>query len=343
MIISHAILTYKKYSILLALLLGSSIVSLATEYSIVFIHLGSTIPAYLPIALEQSRLFNPEAEIVLIANTDALATIKYDFNTFAITTITCESLPTTSEHRYFSTHTQLNKTFREGFWQYASERFYYLHEFIKHHKKNNVFHLEYDNMLYVDLALLLNFFRSEYQNVMGVVFDNDVRGIASFMYIPNEHVINRFVSFINNNLFSQYNDMELLGLFKNHCPEYVKNLPIIPECYAQQHALISTKGHRVAHPYNYYQYATELEGIFDAAALGQYLGGIDPRNGPSAPKFINESCIFNPSYFTFLWELDTKGRIVPYAVCNNIRSRIFNLHIHSKNLAQFTSNTNLKR
>ena len=77
--------------------------------------------------------------------------------------------------------------------------------------------------------------------------------------------------------------------------------------------------------------------LFDAAAFGQYLGGEDPRNGHSAPGFINESCIFNPSHFTYTWEEDDQGRLVPYAHYKNEKVRINNLHIHSKNLAPFYS------
>ena len=77
--------------------------------------------------------------------------------------------------------------------------------------------------------------------------------------------------------------------------------------------------------------------IFDGAAIGQFLGGIDPKNGVSKPGFINESCLFNPSLIKFTWEVDDCDRRVPYASYGNSISRINNLHIHSKNLQKFTS------
>jgi len=77
--------------------------------------------------------------------------------------------------------------------------------------------------------------------------------------------------------------------------------------------------------------------LFDGAAIGQYLGGVDPRNQKSKPGFINESCVFNPSRFLFEWIKDDKGREIPYAIFKDCKYRINNLHIHSKNLAKFKS------
>jgi hypothetical protein len=81
----------------------------------------------------------------------------------------------------------------------------------------------------------------------------------------------------------------------------------------------------------------EFGSIFDAAAIGQFLGGIDPRNGVSKPGFINESCLFNPGLMTFVWERDAYGRLVPYAIYGSTKARINNLHIHSKKLEGFFS------
>jgi disulfide oxidoreductase YuzD len=53
--------------------------------------------------------------------------------------------------------------------------------------------------------------------------------------------------------------------------------------------------------------------------------------------FINESCVFDPSKWTFEWLLDAQGRKVPYASYHGHKWKINNLHIHSKNLAGFRS------
>ena len=94
-----------------------------------------------------------------------------------------------------------------------------------------------------------------------------------------------------------------------------------------------------ADPQIYCQNINFFKSIFDAAAIGQYLGGGDPRNGTHGPGFINESCIFNPSLLVYEWLEDLEGRKVPFAVYGGEKFRVNNLHIHSKNLWQFTSKT----
>jgi hypothetical protein len=57
----------------------------------------------------------------------------------------------------------------------------------------------------------------------------------------------------------------------------------------------------------------------------------------TAPGFINESCLFDPSTFTYEWVRDAKGRLVPFMVRGQQRFALANLHIHCKNLAPFSS------
>jgi hypothetical protein len=78
--------------------------------------------------------------------------------------------------------------------------------------------------------------------------------------------------------------------------------------------------------------------IFDAACYGQYLCGIDPRNGPSAPGFINQDSFFavNARELSYLWRRDEAGRRYPVILVGGSDAtrefRLANLHIHSKNL-----------
>ena len=77
--------------------------------------------------------------------------------------------------------------------------------------------------------------------------------------------------------------------------------------------------------------------IFDAAAIGQYLGGVDPRNIPGdTTGFINETCVVNYSYYKFIWKFNLILNIYqPYILIDNIEILINNLHIHSKSLKKF--------
>ncbi len=79
--------------------------------------------------------------------------------------------------------------------------------------------------------------------------------------------------------------------------------------------------------------------LFDAACYGQYLGGIDPRNGPSTPGFVNQDSFFsvNDPALSYMWRKDEDGRRYPVIITGDKELRIANLHIHSKNLDPFLS------
>jgi len=73
--------------------------------------------------------------------------------------------------------------------------------------------------------------------------------------------------------------------------------------------------------------------IFDAAAMGQYLGGVD--NPRDTRGFINESCAIRYDLHQFEWEI-IDGIKKPFLVMKNgQRKPIFNLHIHCKKVASF--------
>lgn len=323
--------------IAVCLLLLSAELIASDDYAIVFVHLGATIPAYLFDAVAQARLFNDDAAIIVIA--DQVACDKLDqgkIEEYRLQMISCESLQESDVHKKFKQGCSLNKNFREGFWIKCTERFFYLDELMQQHELHNVFHLEYDNMLYVDLQELLPVF-AQYSNV-AATFDCDHRCIPGFMYFAQSHSLHELVAFIAAKASQGLDDMHVIASFNNsHDCALIDHLPIIMPEYVEKYGLRSTTGKTTNSPDAYVRYVMAFDSIFDAAALGQFLGGIDPRNGTSNPGFINETCLFNPSKLAFDWELDQLGRKVPYACLEDKRYRINNLHIHSKNLKAFAS------
>ena len=109
--------------------------------------------------------------------------------------------------------------------------------------------------------------------------------------------------------------------------------------YVKDLTLKSASGHTVINKYLYCNHFEKFDSIFDAAAIGQYLGGVDYRlaNETNGPGFINESCIFNPSLLRYEWHPDKQGRKIPYVIFGKTKCRINNLHIHSKKLEDFYS------
>lgn len=311
-------------------------VSADTKPHIVFVHLGKTIPSYAYTALEQARLFNEDAHLCLIANQKALNDSPYDFSRKSIVTVACETLRQSSAHKKFNQSTALDSRHRDGFWRKATERFFYIHEYISLYNLTGIVHLENDNMLYANIAKMSRAF-SPYKGI-GAVFDFDTRCIPSFIYIANEQAIAHLVDFIAEHASKGYNDMQVIALYqKTFSRDYIDNLPLIMAEYLMKHSLINAENKTTQCPLNYCRNSDVFNSIFDGAAFGQYLGGIDPRNGLSKPGFINETCLFNPSHLPIEWYRDEQNRNVPFARCNEALYRVNNLHIHSKFLENFRS------
>ena len=75
--------------------------------------------------------------------------------------------------------------------------------------------------------------------------------------------------------------------------------------------------------------------LFDAAAMGQYLGGVDPRNDQSVTVgFVNETCVVKYNNYTFYWIVINEIK-KPFIQIDGNMIPIFNLHVHCKNLNKF--------
>jgi hypothetical protein len=151
---------------------------------------------------------------------------------------------------------------------------------------------------------------------MHLVMDSDHRCIPSILFIKNSQILEKYIE----NISLSQNDMQSLACFYKENKDLVNTLPII----------------------HFGKWSNQFDlykGIFDAAAIGQYLGGIDPRNTDKndTSGFINETCDIKYNNFKFIWKRNINGLYYPYLVNENIIVPIYNLHIHSKNLHNFVS------
>jgi hypothetical protein len=133
--------------------------------------------------------------------------------------------------------------------------------------------------------------------------------------------------------------MILLNHFKMEFGEkYVDHLPTVMTEYLEDYPLKNLFGISCKiDPHLFCKHIDRFQSIFDGCAYGQYLGGVDSDKPSEGPGYINYEAFFIVAYMDLIWENDAMGRRVPFAIYNNKKYRINNLHIHSKNLSAFTS------
>lgn len=304
------------------------------NYSIVFVHIGKTLPRYLEIAIDQARLFNKDADVYLIANKCALK----EFNKENIHVVFCSSLKKTLSHKKFEQTSSHNTSFREGFWRYATERFFYIDELMQKYNLSDIVYIESDNMVYVDFSTLIPIFQKHYPGI-AAVFANNYRCIPSVVYFSSIKAIRGLTKFLSKLAHMGCNDMYAIALYRiQHSSKEIDFLPSVIDEYSEDFDLISPLGHICKNKKKYSNHLSEFDSIFDTQAIGQYLGGQDLRNkGKSFPGQINNATNYNPSAFAYEWIEDEEKRAIPYIIYKDQKYRINNIHVHSKELKKFCS------
>jgi hypothetical protein len=227
-----------------------------------------------------------------------------------IVLVDCDKLPKTFE--------KVDKDSTD-FWHLTSSRFMYIYEFMKRDNINNVFHMENDVLIYYNYKTIMN----SLDDNLYIPFDTFHRNIASLVYIPNEKI---YKEILNNYDFSK-NDMDNFASIKEKTG-LIQQFPIfhnsvnINDVDKDEYKFVTTNFDK----FNY---------VFDAAAIGQYLGGVDPKNAAGdTTGFVNEKCIIKYDKYKFEWKI-IEGIKKPFIIIDGESYPIFNLHIHSKTLEKF--------
>jgi hypothetical protein len=195
-------------------------------------------------------------------------------------------------------------------------------------------------MLYFNLSDFLPLFKEYYSNTIATVFDCDQRSVPCFVYISNQKETQKLAKFIAERAHLDTTDMETLSLFKNANYGIKGHLPYLIPSYAEDYPLLNIFKQFSEDARPFYNHLNDLKMIFDANALGQFLGGIDPILAESKPGFLNEASIFLTMHFQFNWVQDNQKRWIPYISYKGTAYPIATLHIHSKALEKFSSTNN---
>ena len=300
---------------------------------LVYVHIGKALPQYIYDSLYQTLLVSPNCKIYVIIDDVLIKIFNDTIHKFSLSSRNIQPIPISvlvngdnilKYAKYAENLPSDLIIFRDGFWVSTTSRFFYIQEFFKIFQIKSAFHIENDVMIYEDLQTL----EEELEDEIYMVQDNKTRVIPSIVYIPNLEKLTHLNDHILKSLSQTWmNDMELLGKFKNK-----KEFPI--------------------------NFKNKSKYIFDGAAIGQFLGGIDPKNlskehivlneinNPSK-GFINETSDFkiqrHMSFFRKSVIIDPKKKGIDlfYGIMEEQDTKhlkqIVNLHIHSKQLYQFSS------
>jgi len=207
------------------------------------------------------------------------------------------------------------------FWINTSLRFYYLKEVVIRLRIEKFFHAELDNAVFnldgLDDKL------DQCGNGLFVPRDASDRAIASLIYCNRTESIKELTELYSSATPPKH-DMDALGIYSKEYPSHFFSLPTESYEMNRQSWSIIEPGF--------------LGGLFDAAAIGQYMLGVDPihrKCRPSYNGFINESSKI--IWDEVVFDADGKNLLLSPSGKAVDNYRLFNLHIHAKNWNAFES------
>jgi hypothetical protein len=161
---------------------------------------------------------------------------------------------------------------------------------------------------------------------MAITKDAPDRAIGGFVYFDSRKPLEKYLQFVLDNLSQRWNDMKSLAKFVG---EHCDTLPLLPSSFPGFESL----------PAFVTDHSKDFPCVFDAAAMGQFIGGVDPIHilngvkGDQIRGFVNPDSVFKIDQISLTWKEDDFLFKRPYA--DHIR--IANLHIHSKDLRRWSS------
>lgn len=298
---------------------------------IVYCFIGP-LPSYAVDTVRQTRLFYQGSIYFIISDLESphLGALQ----SYGVECISYNDLKDDTFHECIKEHSSKFSTIeglkgRENLFVYAFERFFVLYHAMKKREWIDVLFMELDNLIYDDPLKWEESFSSK---PIAFMYDNVKRCASGICFIQTPDILFEFtqccLEYIRETDITKafMTEMQALYSFWTKNPEKVQLIPIHwpsenvpPETYE-----------------NYHRYKKT---IFDAAAIGVYIGGVDPyhTNGLIKTGLHCIWSIINYTNYQYEWKEDQEGRSIPYILNKDKWIRINNLHIHSKNLKPYLS------
>lgn len=281
------------------------------EITAVFVHLGGKVPRYLKKNLIRHLSVFPKVPLLVICdNPDVAKTIE----SLGVSTYLRSSSFEYVTRQAFG----YSPKFRNGFWDSTFNRLIAVSEWLLLNPSTKVLHIESDVILTADFP-----WASLTREHNALWFEvNEDHDCAALLFLPDAGAADWLMVELGKAiaLDPSLTDMTALSVVRARGDARVRLFPTLRE---ESFDLIDT-GH--------------FEGVFDAATLGMYVLGRNPRNfyGITQLRKPTPEHFVDPLKFEF--ESSGEGLI---RVSNKFGStKVFNLHVHSKSSKVFSKSGN---
>jgi hypothetical protein len=276
-----------------------------------FISDGGPIPEYTNISLRQARHTNPDADIRFICADNQDIFDELNIKWIPQGSITSDLLKEFNKVCWFKRHGTPNTTYPspELFWHRTAERIYYLEAYISQNNIENVFHFENDVLIYGHLSEIGV---SEHSIMILPMSRN--KCTFAFTHVPKPSSFSKLCLYFNW-LLSAHGE----GRLSHHLQDHVSEMSLLHMAFTDSIVV----GLPTIPPHS-------KRMLFDPGSYGQFLGGTNNGHGPG----------FTDSEH-FIGDQINQGKIKKVEFVDGCPFvdgiKLFNLHVHSKNLELFAN------
>jgi hypothetical protein len=289
---------------------------------LVFVFLGMNFPDYAKASLKLVRMTN-DVKIVLLAN----QSVRQQIRNSNIDFVPVEEFYDPSIFDAIRRANLNSSSFRDGFWSKTLERFFVLEQFMKVFSEKSIVHAELDQLLFRVDVLSRNLSDAKFSGLM-IPFHSPGIAVASVVFISDASLLTDFVNYsIKQTSFES--EMYLLAKWANSSSSKICAAPTF-----------SSFMHSFDYELKIGLPLLELsttKGFIDPAQVGQWVGGIDPRNVPlrlsPMNKFVDsprDLLLGKADLSEFVFKFDSDEGFLRVDNHQSTSNRLYNLHLHSK-------------
>lgn len=216
--------------------------------------------------------------------------------------------------------------FRDGLWRYSLERFFALRQLVDTLNIDSFVHAELDQLLFRVDEMVDSISQSGKKGIF-LPFHSPVAAVASVVYCNKISALDSFLEYCHR-AKAITNEMAALAQWSSTARKHLVALPTLVE--------FSNKSSPVPRGVPLLP-AERLSGVVDAAQLGQWVGGIDPRNVPLPSKPMTRFAdhdgpdrLSRADLEHLRLSLDSDSGHLRGEFQDADSIKVFNLHLHSK-------------
>lgn len=293
---------------------------------VVFVHFGPKIPKYLIFNIRRTCDLFPNHQVFLLVD-------RQQDNIIGRANFQIQQV--FLDHQYADIRNRLShpSDFRDNFWFSSLVRLTAICNFVIEDNQP-ILHIESDVLLAKDFPID-KFHDLDRPIAYTILGENS--GVASVFWLRSAESAESLKEFIKNSVLadSGTTDMRILGSFQREYPQEVRILASFPNKTLHLNAPLPMS---IAQDFEYTR--SHFQGYFDAADLGQFIFGDDPRNHRGVKYLRRElkTSYLSPKSLNYVFSTDRQFM--------NLQStsdeKVFSLHLHSKNTSIFHASTSVK-